>query len=280
MAAVRRLAKELANKLARGTLTLVPIVNEPAYEMGRRAGPDGLDLARTCPGRADGSPTEQIAHALTQLIQQADYFLDLHTGGGELLLVPMAGYMLHADPQVLEQQRRLARCLQLPVIWGTDPTLPGRSLSVARDAGVPAIYTEYLGGGRFDAAGVNDVYAGCCRVLVELGLLDQLPPDVSPLTDPHPPIFVEDDRPQSGYLQLQHPAPWTGFFEPSVALGDTVQQGDVLGHLWTLAGEEPVLAAQAGLVLGLRTFARVNQGDALAVILETSQQLPEHLRWS
>lgn len=45
----------------------------------------------------------------------------------------------------------MARAFGLPLIWGTDPTLPGRSLSVARDANVPAIYAEYLGGGRLNS---------------------------------------------------------------------------------------------------------------------------------
>ena len=43
----------------------------------------------------------------------------------------------------------MARAFNLPLIWGTDASLEGRSLSVARDAAVPAIYAEYLGGGVF-----------------------------------------------------------------------------------------------------------------------------------
>ena len=34
----------------RGRLTLIPLVNEAAYQLGRRTAEDGLDLARTCPG--------------------------------------------------------------------------------------------------------------------------------------------------------------------------------------------------------------------------------------
>src|SRR5438132_13017751 len=73
MAAVRRLARQIDPSELRGRVTLVPVVNEPAFERGQRTADDGLDLARTCPGRPDGSVTERVAHALSELIRAADY---------------------------------------------------------------------------------------------------------------------------------------------------------------------------------------------------------------
>ena len=64
MAAVRLLIRRVCPESLRGRLTLVPVVNEPAFRRGQRTAEDGLDLARTCPGRPDGSVTERIAHAL------------------------------------------------------------------------------------------------------------------------------------------------------------------------------------------------------------------------
>ena len=64
MEAVRRLFSRFSAKPLRGRVTLVPIVNEPAFRLRQRAAEDGLDLARTCPGRDDGSITERIAAAL------------------------------------------------------------------------------------------------------------------------------------------------------------------------------------------------------------------------
>ena len=69
MAAIRQLISSPSLKLLRGKLTLVPVVNEPAFLRGHRAGPDDQDLARTCPGDPNGSTTEQIAHALSDWIQ-------------------------------------------------------------------------------------------------------------------------------------------------------------------------------------------------------------------
>jgi predicted deacylase len=268
MAAVRRLGERLRPADVRGRVTLVPVVNEPAFRRGQRTAEDGLDLARTCPGRADGSITERIAFALAELIRTADFYIDLHTGGTRLRVLPLAGYTLHPDAAVLAVQRRMARTFGLPILWGTDPSLEGRSLSVARDARVPAIYAEYQGGGGCDPAGVAAYVQGCLNVLADLGVV--APALAYPAADP---LVVEDDRPGSGHMQVNHPVPCEGFFEPAVALGQRVAAGDLLGTVTDLLGGrvEPVRAAHAGIVLVLHTFPRIDAGESAGVVLETAR---------
>ena len=269
MAAVRRLAGPELPPLQRGQLTLVPVVNEPAFLRGHRTGDDELDLARTCPGDLNGSITEQIAHQLSELIRQADYYIDLHTGGTAMQVLPLAGYVLHPEPGILDQQRAMARAFNLPIIWGTDGRLPGRSLSVARDCGVPAIYTEYLGGGQSDPAGVEAYVQGCLNVMGSLAMIEHQQP---PSNVCH---VVEDPRENSGHMQICHPAPMTGYFEPAVNLGDQINQGMLLGTISDPGGErqETMLAEKTGLVIVLKTFPRVVEDEALAVILETDLEL-------
>lgn len=267
MAAVRRLMAEVDRTQLRGKVTLIPVVNEPAFRRGHRAGNDDLDLARTCPGRADGSATEQIAFRLAAYIRTADLYIDLHTGGTRLTVLPLSGYVLHSNADVLSRQRRMARAFGLPIIWGTDPTLDGRSLSVARDADVPAIYAEYEGGGRYNPAGVDAYVRGCLNVMVEFGLLDG-----PRSTTSEPPLVVEDNRPGSGHMQLNHPSPCEGFFEPAVALGQRVEKGDILGSVVDLLGVqvEVIRARYAGIVIVLHTFPRVEAGVSVTVILDTA----------
>ena len=270
MAAVRRLIAEFEQNPAlaatlHGRLTLVPVVNEGAFVRGHRVAEDRLDLARTCPGRPDGSVTERTAHALSELIRSADAYIDLHTGGTELAVFPMTGYVLHPRPEVLATQRRMARAFNLPVIWGTSPELEGRSLSVARDAGVPAIYAEHHGAAACRAEGVEAYVAGCWNVMAELGLIAR-PQPASAVRH-----CVEDTRPQSGHMQVCNPSPITGCFTPAVALGDAVREGDLLGIVTDVLGTDhrEIRAQQSGLVLVLRTFPRVRAGETVGVILET-----------
>jgi predicted deacylase len=265
MAAIRQLINSVSPEGLCGRLTLVPVVNESAFLRGSRTAEDGLDLARTCPGRADGTITERIAHALTELIRTADYYIDLHTGGTALSLVPLVGYMLHPDTEVLENQRRMARAFNLPIVWGTSAKLDGRSLSAARDAKVPAIYAEYLGGGQCSAQGIEDYVTGCLNVMRELKMIDG---DAPKSKIEH---VVEDNRPSSGHLQINHPAPATGYFETAVKLGQTVRKGELLGRLLADPLAEnayKIHADHAGIVICLSTFPRVMQGSSVAVVLE------------
>ncbi len=262
MSAIRRLARHIGTVDLRGTVTLVPVVNEAAFLRGTRTADDELDLARTCPGDAQGTMTQRTAYALSELIRRADYYIDLHTGGLIMEVWPMSGYGLVPHARVLEDQRRMARAFNLPVIWGTNCELEGRSLSVARDAQVPAIYAEYLGGGRCDPAGVTAYYEGCLHVMGELVMIDRQQP---PSRVQH---VIEDDRPNAGHMQICHPSPLTGLFESHVDLGQSVVTGETLGMVTDILGEHaiPVAAQESGLVLTLRTFSRVHEGDALAVI--------------
>jgi predicted deacylase len=262
--AIRHLIERLQSTELSGRLTLVPVVNEAAFARANRVAEDGLDLARTCPGRADGSITEQTAYALAELIRAADFYIDLHTGGTALAVWPLAGYMLHPRRDVFDQQRAMARAFNLPVIWGTDPNLDGRSLSVARDANVPAIYAEYGGGGRCSPRGVQAYIDGCLNVMAHLGLIErELPPT-------NVQFVVEDSRPQSGHVQRCYPSPGSGCFEPAVELGQPIEAGQPLGFVSDpLTGErQTVVSHQMGRVLVLRSSPAVNPGDSLAVVLE------------
>lgn len=281
MAAVRRLLALFGGApdgggegvaLRRGALVLVPVANEAAFANGTRcAREDGLDLARVCPGNARGTVTERTAHALSRMIREADLYLDLHSGGAHYRIEPLAGYMLVEDAAVLAEQRAMARDFGLPLVWGTDASLPGRSLSVARDAGVPAIYAEYLGGRGRCARGEAACAAGVLRVLAAREMLPPgwEMPGWAPAID-GPPLVVEDPRPGSGHLQVCHPAPGGGYFEPRAELGDRIDAGAPLGEVVDFLGRErrPVAAEHSGRVVMLRSTPWVRAGDCLGVVIE------------
>lgn len=263
MAAIRRLKEIVQPEALTGRLTLAPVVNEPAFMRAQRTAEDGLDLARTCPGDAGGSITQRVAAELSKLIRSADFYIDMHTGGRLYDILPLAGYMLHPKPEILDIQRRMARAFNLPLIWGTSSKLDGRSLSVARDVPIPGLYCE-MGGPIMRADTAQAYVEGCLNVMGELKMLDR-PSPVSQVK-----WIVEDPRDQSGYLQIQHPSPVDGFFEPSAKLGEVVQAGQVLGKVDDVLGKSshPIAAAQSGVLLLLRTVASVKKGDALAAIAE------------
>jgi len=261
--AVFRLEALLAGRLSRGRVILVPGVNETAVAAHLRCGSDGLDLARTCPGDPAGTPTQADAYRVSELIRAADALIDLHTGGRLFDIHPMAGYMVHPDPRVLDAHRAMARAFGLPLLWGTDPAPDGRTLSVARDAGIPAIYVEYGGGSSVRPAIAEAYVEGCLNVLSHLSMLRE--PRPGPAL---PEYWIEDAEPNKGHLQSKMPSPCDGVFVPAATLGEGIARGDAWGEVVDMqtGRRTAVFAEDTGLVLFLRAEAVVRKGDSLGGI--------------
>lgn len=269
MEACRRIfqkVKQMQGKLC-GNLTIIPVVNQSAFELGSRMGSDDLDLARVCPGNEKGSKTEQVAYALSKLIRTADYYIDMHTGGRLHNIYPFAGYMLHPDSSILQSQRQLAKAFMLPIAWGTEASLKGRTLSVARDADIPAIYTELGGNGIYNETMTNLGFKGCLNVLKHLEMIPEKPEKT--IVSHH----LEDHRKNSGHLQKMLPSPCDGFYIPTVSFGQRVVLGDIIGHVQDVLGENTtqIEADQAGIVFILRSPPSVKKGDALGAILPANE---------
>lgn len=272
MLAAQKLISLLKDQVKVGKLTIVPIVNVSAYKEASRYGKDGIDLARICPGNADGLVTEIAAHHITELIKEADYYIDMHTGGEVYDIFPLAGYLLHPSLHVLEKQREMAEVFNLPLIWGTEHSPNGRTLSIARDANVPAIYVEYGGGISVREEIVEAYIRGCLRVLQYLkmiGIVDEAQSEFM--------FWLEDYTINNGILQAKMPAPCAGIFVPEVAIGELISTGDSIGKIIDPLNQQQVQikADQDGLVFLLRARAKVNAGESLGGILPVTKNRKE-----
>lgn len=264
--AALKLVDYLPGILKSGTVTIVPIVNESAYENGTRWGIDGLDLARTCPGSPDGTVTERAASQISEIIKKSDYLIDMHTGGLAYDIYPLAGYMLHPSPEILKKQQEMAMVFQLPLVWGTDYRPNGRTLSVAREANIPAIYLEYGGGTGIRENVVSEYMQGFLNVLRYLKMINGTVENATTNV-----LWVEDHRSDSGHLQQKMPSPSDGIFIPAVKIGDHVEKGQLFGKVVEAGSGRyyDVHTDQHGLVFLLRTVVKVKKGDALGGIMPT-----------
>jgi predicted deacylase len=263
--AAMELANILPEVLESGAVTIVPLTNESAYYNNSRYGEDGLDLARKCPGDPEGTITERAAADISIPIKQSDYLIDMHTGGLTYDIYPLAGYMLHPSAEILEKQRKMAQAFNLPLVWGTDYRPDGRTLSVARDAEIPAIYVEF-GGGTGIRNNVIEVYKeGVINVLSFLNMLRDS--YVKPFAKEQ--YRIEDHRQDSGFLQGKMPSPADGIFVAEVKIGDRIKAGELFGKVIGFpSGKQFNLYADIdGLVFLLRTMVKVQIGDALGGIM-------------
>ena len=267
--AALNLIKKLQDKVVKGKVSLVPVANLSAFEMGRRCGSDQKDLARTFPGNKSGSITQKVAIELSKIIERADYLIDLHTGGTLFDIWPLTGYMLHPQKKILIKQQQMAKAFGLPLIWGTDAKANGRTLSVARDLNIPAIYAECRGGLFITKKTIGLYEQGCLNVLENLGMIHPKSKQKAIMF-----TWLEDYRSGEGHLQSKIPSPETGLFIPSVSIGKEVKKGSLLGHVVNPATNKKtkIICNEKGLLFMLRISSRVNTGDSLGGILPLPYQ--------
>ena len=73
------------NKLIKGTVMAMPIINIISFLNGSRDLPDGKDLNRCFPGSQTGSLGSRIAYdMMNEIIPQIDFGIDFHTGGAKI----------------------------------------------------------------------------------------------------------------------------------------------------------------------------------------------------
>lgn len=240
-----------------GQLILCPAANPEALAASRRTSPsDGRNLARCFPGGPDGSPTEVLAGLIARhVIRPADALVDLHSGGGPLVCPVFAGY--GDDGAAAPAARAMARAFGAPVIWRHPaPLPPGRTLSEARDAGIPAIYIE-AGGGTAPSEDVLALYsAGVRRVMAHLGLLAHAPDAPFPTT-----LEVAG----AGDLDAAIMAPVSGLCRCRLDLLDAVARGQTCFDITDIDGRPlaSVTAEADGVAIFLRRSRWVTQGDLL-----------------
>ncbi len=261
MLALQRVRARLDPARMRGAAILVHLANPPAF-YGRRVyyGPDGKNLNRVYPGRADGTVSERIAHALTtEVIARCTHLVDMHCGDGNEALRPYAYWIVGGDPEVDAASRELALAYGLDhvLVDRGRPRDPAASLYTANTAitrGKPAITAESGELGRTDEPAVAAHEAGALSVLAHLGIQD------GPSARVAHPVWI--DRAEV----LRAPAP--GFWRPVVVPMQSVAKGTLLGRLTDPFGAElhEVRAPFAGEVVYVVATPPVSAGEPLCEV--------------
>jgi predicted deacylase len=260
--ALQHLRRTIEAADIRGTMILVHLAN-PASFFGRTVyyNPvDGKNLNRAFPGKADGTHSERVAHALTtQVIEQADYVVDLHAGDGNEALRPFI-YMPETGVAELDAGTR-----KLALAFGVDHIVidraplrdPADSLFVDQTAltrGIPGITTETGQLGSNADEWVDMAVRGIHNVLVALDMAKgTLPADDDV-------VWLED------YEVIESPA--QGMFEAEVRDGYAIAAGGRVGRLVDVFGDEitVIRAPFAGIVNYVIGTPPVSAGEPIAMI--------------
>jgi predicted deacylase len=260
---LRQWAEDWRPKALRGTVVMVPVLNEGAFYAGLRANPaDDVNLARAFPGEARGSVTQRLAHLFdTQLLAQATHYVDLHSAGRAYELLPWTGFITH-EKSINRAQRAMAACFDAFWCWD-GPFLPGRTLSAAYARHIAAIYVESRGTGDVDPRDLRNLDRGLHHLLAALGIIPTKRP--AKLRAQVQRTTKDADE---AHLQIHHPAPHDGLFVPATKVGARVRRGQVLGTVHALEnrGATIVRAERSGRIVMWRIQRSVRKGDALCTL--------------
>lgn len=248
----------------RGRLIIIPAINAPAVDAGRRTSPiDGKNMNRVFPGDHAGTITEQIAAFVNdELLPRCDALLSLHSGGSSLNIVPSTIVMPCPDAAQFQRCLDAAHVFEAPLCVVMNNLGDGRlCVTAAMAAGLTCVSTEMAGGGVVTPAALSLCRQGTLRVLRWWGaVVDEVAP-VEPARQP----YVEMRGAGAYVIASEH-----GVFEPQVEVGTQVAQGDLAGriHFLTAPDKAPVtLYFQApGIVYSTRQFGIVRPGNTCAVV--------------
>ncbi len=260
---LRQWAEDWRPKNLRGTVVMVPVLNEGAFYAGLRSNPaDDVNLARAFPGNARGSVTQRLAHLFdTQLLAQVTHYVDLHSAGRAYELLPWTGFITH-EKSINRTQRAMAACFDAFWCWD-GPFLPGRTLSAAHARNIAAIYVECRGTGNVDPRDLRNLDRGLRHLLTALEITSAERP-----AKLHAQVQRTTKDADEAHLQIHHPAPHDGLFVPAAKVGAHVRRGQVLGTVHALGrlGTTTVRAERSGRIVMWRIQRSVRKGDALCTL--------------
>jgi len=263
--ALQRVRALIDPATVRGTVLIVHVANLPSF-LGRTiyySPIDGKNLNRVYPGKPDGTVSERIAHAITtQIIERADYLVDIHAGDGNESLRPYTYWSplgLNARADSIAREMALAWGNDHIVIDTTRPRDVRASVytqNTAQLRGKPSLTTEagYLGMPAEEMVQRN--VDGVFRVL---RYFKMVPGEVELVRQP---LFFERTE------VLRSPA--TGVWHAKVERGQSVQKGALIGLLTDFFGnpQAEIRAPFGGIVLYVVATPAMSQGEPMGMIGE------------
>jgi len=261
--ALQRFRSEIDPAHLSGVVIIVQVANLPSF-LGRAIYYSPVDRKNpnsTFPGKLDGTMTERISYVLTnQVVERADYLVDIHAGEANESLVPYVAYGADAvDPAVAQKSEQMAIAFGFPIVKKLSgrPKDPAASASLSNTGvtrGKPTIGIESGQLGERDGESVSRIDRGIWSLLRHLQMVPGAP---SPSQHP---LYVEQDVAIRSSVD--------GIFYPQVEAGTLVNADAPLGYVTDFFGHRisEIRAPFHGIVLYLLATPPVSKNEILVSI--------------
>ena len=260
--ALQRVRHHLDPAELSGTVVMVHVANMPSF-LKRTiyySPVDGKNLNRVYPGDPNGTVSDRIAHIITtEVIEKADYVVDLHCGDGNEALRPYTYWMLTGNDELDEKSKNMAIVFGLDhIVIDTDrPGDPDASIYTANTAltrGIPGITTETGQMGTNDPHWVEMAEHGIWNLLYHFQMVEGE-------------VTVRDAIVWIDHYEVVR-SPMTGMFQAAVKDGYMVAEGALLGVLTDFFGDKigEVHAPFDGVVNYVVGTPPISEGEPVAMV--------------
>lgn len=241
----RALMDKIFEKLKRGTVIAVPVLNVYGFINFSREVANGKDVNRSFPGSLKGSMASRIAKNIShKILPLIDFGVDFHTGAESRYNYPQIRFT-KSDINAKE----LGKIFNAPFL--IEKALIRKSLrSTAKRMNKSILVFEGGESLRLDGFSIEVALRGIKRLLHHFRMIDvELPQSSS--------IYV----PRTGWVRAKH----SGVFIWSKSSGEKVLKGESLGAIYDPHGSTKTLvtANRNGYIIGHNNQPVVHQGDAL-----------------
>lgn len=246
MEIVRRILDNGYNKVKRGTVLCMPIINMYGFLNYSREVPDGKDINRSFPGSKGGSLASRVAwHVTHEIIPAIDYGIDFHTGGAMRTNYPQVRC-------VMQDQKNAELAMAFHAPYTIDSPFRPHSLRQTAAKHEKNIIV-YEGGEsiRYDQQAIEEGVNGTLRLMKYLNMIDEAPA----------PSVENKIIWSSSWIR----AKYAGLFQPVIQSGEFVKKNQLIGAITDPFGsfKEPIKSPASGYVVGLNNNPVANAGDAL-----------------
>jgi len=262
--AIRQLLLDPYLNLLSGSLILVPVVNVLGFEQHSRYLPDRRDLNRSFPGSAKGSLASRMARLfLDEIVDRADYGIDLHTGAVRRTNFPN----VRANLEIPELKRLTSAFGCEVTVNETGPA--GCLRRAACDAGCPTFILEAGEVWKVESLVIEYAVRGIRNMLMKLGMIEGRPEEPAYRTIIQDTTWIRADS--------------AGFLHFHVAPGDFVTKGTPIATVNSLVGSEGevIFSDSTGIVLGMTTLPVTAPGEPVChvgLVGRGRKQIEETLR--
>jgi predicted deacylase len=264
IAATFELLKELKPAEMRGTLVIVHIANVPAFlDRSIYLNPiDRKDLTLTFPGKADGTSSERIAHAITtEVIDKADFVIVLEAGGTNMMLAPFVYQVVTGEAKLDAKIAEMALGFGINyIIVSSDPKRPkdpAQSVTPENTGLTRGKPTVKVACGSFGIAD-NRTIGAMTRGISSLMNLFEL--TAGNVAKTRVPVFIDHT------VVVESPA--NGVLSPYIQRGQNVHKDEPLFGISNFMNKNQIVirAGGDGIVLAIMSTPPVRKGDIVALI--------------